>query len=205
MQLNFSLKSWHSATWLVHLGKSRFPLKNLLFHSSGRGRGRVKTGLISDYNCVNKHCMCPRISICISLWLEVQVVKSQSCPLDWIEGPRNNCYKFVYNPKQTWANAQAKCVEEDANLIAIDSLEEVYFIRGYRSYNFDVEQDIWIGGYQEDERYVKSWGYLAHLTRFLETSNHRKRSTLQRNWDRTRLCPAEGAINHAGKYYWPFL
>ena len=47
-------------------------------------------------------------------------------------------------------------MEEDANLIAIDSLEEVYFIRGYRSYNFDVEQDIWIGGYQEDERYIKS-------------------------------------------------
>ena len=87
-------------------------------------------------------------------------------------------------------------MEEDANLIAIDSLEEVYFIRGYRSYNFDVEQDIWIGGYQENERCVKS--YLAHLTRLLETSNHCKRSTLQRNKDRTRLWPAEGAINYAG-------
>jgi len=72
-----------------------------------------------------------------------------ACPVNWVVGPNENCYKFVYNPKANFNGAQAKCEEEGANLVSLDSIEEIYWMRGHRSLNFDQgEQDIWIGGKQ---------------------------------------------------------
>ena len=78
------------------------------------------------------------------------IAEGAQCESGWVPGPSNNCYLFVFNPKQNWENAQAKCVEKGADLVSIDSELERTWMHGYRSANYEEEQDIWIGGYQKN-------------------------------------------------------
>lgn len=83
-----------------------------------------------------------------------------SCPNGWVPGPVDNCYKFVMNPKATWHTAQGLCRDMGGEMAVLDSLTEIYWLRGYRSYHSAVREESWVGGFRKDNRL----GYISLLS-----------------------------------------
>ena len=54
------------------------------------------------------------------------------CPHEWVEG-LSSCYKFVTNLTLTWQGAQDECEEMGGGLASLETSNELYWIKGYRS------------------------------------------------------------------------
>ena len=73
---------------------------------------------------------------------------SEICPDGWVPGPINNCYKFVLTPKADYKGAQALCRDMGGELATLDSLNEILWMRGYRSFHPAVGDRSYVGAHR---------------------------------------------------------
>lgn len=55
---------------------------------------------------------------------------------------------------EKWQNAQGLCEEQGGFLATLNTLEEIIWIRGYRSYHTVLQGDSWIGGKLKDGKWI---------------------------------------------------
>lgn len=80
-----------------------------------------------------------------------------ACEDGWVEGASNSCYKFVMDKRASWSDAQAACEVEGGELAQLETLHEIYWMRGYRSWHDTLRRTAWIGGLLDDG--VWKWQY----------------------------------------------
>lgn len=83
--------------------------------------------------------------------------EAEGCPGGWISIPFHthvSCYNFVTSPTAKWSEAQGVCRDMGGHLATLDSLEEIIWIKGYRSHYVYLHKDMWIGGYKKDGKWL---------------------------------------------------
>lgn len=55
---------------------------------------------------------------------------AQTCPKNWADF-KDSCYKFTRTPLKTRDEAEDRCRTHNADLVAVNTLEEHYFISGW--------------------------------------------------------------------------
>ncbi|KAF6036471.1 hypothetical protein EB796_005230 [Bugula neritina] len=87
----------------------------------------------------------------------ITVTKADSsCDSDgWVKhGRGNSCYKFVISPS-TWSQANGLCLDMGGSLATLNDDDEIYWMRGYRSYHRSLRKDFfWIGGYKKNDQWL---------------------------------------------------
>lgn len=80
-----------------------------------------------------------------------------ACDDGWVQGNSDSCYKFV-KTKATWADAQKACRGLGGDLVALESVHEIYWMRGYRSSHADLRATAWTSGLLDKDG-VWKWQY----------------------------------------------
>ena len=61
----------------------------------------------------------------------------------------DNCYKFVNQDLKTLAEARGICKDMGGDLATLETMDGIYWIRGYSSYHPVLRPEwLWIGGYR---------------------------------------------------------
>lgn len=73
------------------------------------------------------------------------------CKDGWVSRS-DSCYKFVTEPKADWATAEDLCAKMGARLATLETLEEIIWMHGYRSYHTELRKsNAWVGGFEENQ------------------------------------------------------
>ena len=75
------------------------------------------------------------------------LILPEECAPGWVEAPGlSTCYKFVANPKKSWASAQTECGKTNsAYLVNVNNATERDWLKNWRINN-GAHQDTWFGG-----------------------------------------------------------
>ncbi|XP_010989086.2 C-type lectin domain family 12 member B [Camelus dromedarius] len=68
------------------------------------------------------------IKLCQELITHTSDHKCNPCPKTW-QWYQSSCYYFATNEEKTWPNSRKNCVDKNATLVKIDSLEEKDFLK----------------------------------------------------------------------------
>lgn len=79
------------------------------------------------------------------------------CPSGWVVNPltSNSCYRFYPNAGVTWTEAQALCAKIEGHLATLEKVQDIVWMRGYRSYHRALQNhQMWIGGVKKNGTWV---------------------------------------------------
>ncbi|XP_015912441.1 contactin [Parasteatoda tepidariorum] len=93
--------------------------------------------------------------ILFTFCLSIYCVHSQTCPKNWIDF-KDSCYKFTRTPLQTREGAEDMCRTYNADLVAVNTLEEHSFIRSWLREN-DPQHRRWFTSGRDDGDNVWIW------------------------------------------------
>ena len=99
----------------------------------------------------------------------LDLVFAGKCPRGWITAGHGDCYKFVTSEKKSWQQAEATCKDLGGYLATLATLDDIYWMKGYRAHHSILQEETWIGGYNRNN--VWYWmnydlGLGAPITRF---------------------------------------
>lgn len=82
----------------------------------------------------------------------------QGCEDGWVSSPlaasADSCYKFVTTQMASWAQAEGLCVEMGAHLTVLETVDELIWMKGYRTFLPELNQRSWVGGYKKGGKWV---------------------------------------------------
>ena len=81
-----------------------------------------------------------------------------ACENGWVEGSDASCYKFEMTALASWYDAQKACGAQEAELAALETIHEIYWMRGYRSIHAALRSAVWTAGFQ-DKNGAWQWAY----------------------------------------------
>ena len=99
--------------------------------------------------------------------MSVAVTASRECDHGWVSSPLNSCYRFVTTSPSSWQTSEGLCADMGGHLVALETEEEIIWIRGYISYHQALRKSFWIGGYLKDGKQLKQ-----KTQRYMYTSNN---------------------------------
>ena len=83
------------------------------------------------------------------------VASAGGCGSGWVKSGMDGCYKFVTQDKKTWTEARGMCQDMGGDLVSLETMDEIYWIRGYRSYHSALRPEwLWLGGYRVDNKWM---------------------------------------------------